>query len=97
MATVVGDAKARVEVNLTNALNSLAAAEEGRLRSEAEIPCLEAEFARVEAEWTLLLLEPKASKREVSSFHAQASKDWEDMVEDYQGSLDLIFAYGYGC
>ena len=32
-----------------------------------------------------------------SSLHARASKDREDMVEDYQGSLDLIFAYGYGC
>ena len=25
------------------------------------------------------------------------SKDKEDMAEDYHGSLDLIFAYGYGC
>ena len=43
------------------------------------------------------MLELEASKREVSSLHAQASKDREDMVEDYHGSLDLIFSYGYGC
>ena len=71
--------------------------EEGGHRSEAEITHLEADFACVEAERTSLLLELEASKREVSSLHARASKDKEDMVEDYQGSLDLIFAYGYGC
>ena len=38
----------------------------------------------------------KASKCEVSSLYARARKDREDMVEDYQGSLDLIFSYGYG-
>ena len=37
------------------------------------------------------------SKGEVSSLHARADKDREDMVKDYQGSLELIFAYGYGC
>ena len=44
-----------------------------------------------------LLLELEASKGEVSSLHARVSKDKEDMVKDYQGSLELIFAYGYGC
>ena len=44
-----------------------------------------------------LFLELEESKREVSSLHARVSKDREDMVEDYQGSLDLIFAYCYGC
>ena len=34
---------------------------------------------------------------EVSSLHTRASKDKEDMAEDYRGLLDLIFAYGYGC
>ena len=41
MDASVGDAKARVEVDLTKALNSLAAEEEGRRRSEAEIARLE--------------------------------------------------------
>ena len=36
VAALAGDAKARAEVNLTTALNSLAAAEEGVRRSEAE-------------------------------------------------------------
>ena len=45
----------------------------------------------------LLFLELKASKLEVSSLYARARKDREDMVEDYQRSLDLIFSYGYGC
>ena len=59
VATAVGEAKVGVEVDLTKALNSLAATEEGGRRSEAEINCLEAELAHVEV-----------SKREVSSFHA---------------------------
>ena len=42
VATAAGDAKARVEVNLTKALTTLAATEEVRLRSEAEIAHLEA-------------------------------------------------------
>ena len=86
-----------MEVNLTKALNSLAAAEEGRHRSEAEITRLEAELARVEAERESLLLKLEASKHEVSSLHAQANKDREYIVEDYQGPLDLIFAHDYGC
>ena len=90
MATPTGDAKARVEVDLTKALNSLAVAKEGESRLEAEI-------ARVDAKRVLLLLELEASKGEVSSLHAQVGKDKEDMVKDYQGSLKLIFAYGYGC
>ena len=93
----VGDAKTMVDVDLTKALNSLAVAEEGECRSKAKITRLEAKFANMEAEQNLLLLELKASKREVSSLHARASKDMEDMAEDYHGSLDLIFAYSYRC
>ena len=37
VVAAVGDAKARVEVDLTKTLNSLAAVEEGGCRSEAEI------------------------------------------------------------
>ena len=72
VATGAGDAKGRVEADLTKALNSLGAAEEGGRRSEAEIAWLVTEFARVEAKQTSLLLELKASKGEVSSFHARA-------------------------
>ena len=93
MVVVAGDAKARVEVDLTKSLNSLAAAEEGRHKSEAKIASLEAEFTRVEAEWTSLFLELEAPKCEVSSLNARTRKDREDMVEHYQGSLDLIFSW----
>ena len=63
MVTTARDAKARVEDDLTKALNALAAAEEGGRRSETEIASLEAKQAS-------LLLELEASKGEVSSFHA---------------------------
>ena len=36
MVALAGDAKARAEVNLTTALNSLATTEEGGRKSEAE-------------------------------------------------------------
>ena len=97
VAEVAGDAKARVEVDLTMALNSLEATKEGRRRLEGEITRLEAELAHVEAKLESLLLELEASKCEVSSLHARASKDREDMSEDYHGSMDLIFVYDYGC
>ena len=83
MATSARDAKARVEVDLSKALDSLAAVEEGGRRSEAKIARLETELAHVEAKQTSLLLELEASKGEVSSLHARASKDREDMVKDY--------------
>ena len=97
IVTAAGDAKVRVEVDLTKALTSLEAVEEGGRRLEDEITRLEVEFAPVEVEWESLLLELEASKCEVSSLHARASKVREDMVEDYHGSLDLIFAYDYRC
>ena len=74
VATSTGDAKARVEVDLTKALNSFAATEEDRRRSEAVITRLEAELTRVEAKRASLLLELEASKGEVSSFHVRARK-----------------------
>ena len=47
MVAAVGVAKVKVKVNLTKALNSLAAAEEGGCKSKVEITRLEAEFARI--------------------------------------------------
>ena len=94
--TSAGDAKVRVEVDLTKALNSLAGVEEGGHKSEVVIACLKDELANVEAERASLLLELKASKGEVSFLHACAEKDSEDMVKDYQGSLEVSFAYSYG-
>ena len=65
MVASVRDAKAKVEVDLTKALNTLAAAEEGGCRSKAEL-------ARIEAERASLLLELEVSKGEVSSLYAKA-------------------------
>ena len=81
------DAKARVEADLTKALNSLAATEEGEIRSKGVIVRLEAVFICVDAERASLFLELEASKGEMSSLHAHAEKDREDKVKDYQGSL----------
>ena len=52
MAKTAGDAKARVEVDLTKALNSLTATNKGGCRSEAEIARLEAELSHVEAKFS---------------------------------------------
>ena len=90
VAIAARNAKARVEDDLTKALNALVAIEEGERKSEAEI-------SRLEAKRMSLLLKIKASKGEVSSLHAQAGKDKEGMKEDYKKALELIFAYGYGC
>ena len=70
MAASSGDAKARVEVDLTTTLNSLAVLEEGRHRSEAKVTRLEVELARLEIERAPLLLELEESKGEVSSLHS---------------------------
>ena len=89
-AVVVGEAKARVEDDLTRAQDALEPAEEGGHRLEAEV-------AHLEVVQTSLLLELEATKDEVSSLHSQAGKDKEAMEEDYHKALEQIFAYGYGC
>ena len=89
-AVVVGDAKARVEDDLTRVLDALSTVEEDGRRLEAEV-------TRLAVEQTSLLLELEASKDEVSSLHSQVGKDKEAMEEDYQKALKLIFFYGYGC
>ena len=75
VATTSGDAKARVEDDLTEVLDALATAKEDGHKSEAEI-------ARLAVERTSLLLELKASKYQVSSLHSQAGKDKEAIEED---------------
>ena len=83
-AVVAGDAKAMAEDDLTRAQDALAAMEEDKHRSEAEI-------FRLAVERTSLLLELETSKDEVSSLHSQAGKDKEAMIEDYQKALEHIF------
>ena len=90
VTAAAGDAKARVEDDLTRVLDTLVAAEEDGCRLEAEI-------ARLAVERTSLLLELEESKDEVSSLLSQASKDKEALEEDYQKALELIFSYGYEC
>ena len=75
---------------MTRARDALAATEEDRRRLEAEV-------ARLAIKRTWLLLELEASKDEVSSLHSQVGKDKEAMEEDYQKSLEHMFAHGYGC
>ena len=58
---------------------------------------VEARTARLEVEWTSLLLELRAAKDEVSSLHSQAGRDKEAMEEECQKALEVIFAYGYSC
>ena len=81
---------ARVEEDLVRVQEALAAAEEGRCKVEAIT-------TRLEVEWTSLLLELRAAKDEVSSFHSQAGRDKEAMEEEYQKALEVIFANGYKC
>ena len=69
---------------------ALAVLKEARCRVEAEV-------VHLEVERTFLLLEIEAAKDEVSSLKSQANKDKEAMEEDYQKTLELIFAYGYEC
>ena len=65
-------------------------AEETRRKAEAGA-------AGLEVERTSLLLDIGAAKNEVSYLQSQAGQDKEAMEKDYQNSLELIFAYGYGC
>ena len=62
--------------------------EEARRKAKAEV-------ARLEVERPSLLLEIGTAKDLVSSLNSYAAKDKEAMEEDYQKSLELIFAYDY--
>ena len=82
--------KALAEDKLARVQDALAVVEEARRKVEADA-------ALLEVERTSLLLEIGVAKDEVSSLYSQAGKDKEAMEEDYHKTLDLIFAYGYGC
>ena len=75
-AVAVGEAKAREKDDLTRVQDALAAMDEDGCGLEAEV-------THLTVERTSLLLELEASRDEVSSFHSQAGKDKEAMVEDY--------------
>ena len=57
----------------------------------------ESEVARLEVDWTSLLLELGTVKDEVSSLQSQAGRDKEAMEEEYHKALEVIFAYEYEC
>ena len=58
---------------------------------------VEAKTAFLEVERTLILLEIRAARDEVSSLHSHVGRDKEALEEDYHKALELIFAYGYEC
>ena len=73
---VAGEAKARVEDDLTRVRDALAAVEEDGHGLEAEVTCLTVKRMT-------LLRELEASRDEVFALHYQVGKDKEAMVEDY--------------
>ena len=52
---------------------------------------------RLEVELTSLLLELRETKDEVSSLHYQEGMNKDAMEEEYQKTLEVIFAYGNEC
>ena len=68
----------------------MAALEEARWKAEDEANHLANEQVS-------LLLEPGASKDELSAYRAEASKEKKAMEEAFDVGFDVIFNYGYGC
>ena len=88
MAVVTtGNAKARAEDNLVRVQDALVITKEARLKAGAEV-------ARLEVEWTSLMLEIRVTKDEMSYLHSHAGKGKAIMEKDYQKALELIFSYG---
>ena len=86
-----------MEGDLARVKDSLVAAEEARVVVEEARRKAKSEVARLEVDWTSLLLELGTVKHEVSSLQSQVSQDREAMEKEYQKALDVIFSYGYGC
>ena len=85
-----GNSRARLEFELARVKNSLATAEEARLKADDEI-------SRLIDERVSLLLELGTCKEEISVIWAEALRENEALREAYEGGLDVIFNYGYGC
>ena len=86
----VGNAKARVEFELVRVQSALAAVDEARRKAKDEIN-------RLTNERISLLLELGTCKDEISAIRAEALRENEALREAYEGGLDVIFNYGYGC
>ena len=68
----------------------LAVVEEARQKADDEVSYLTDEKVS-------LILELGTCKDEISSIRAEALKENEALREAYEGGLDVIFNYGYGC
>ena len=86
-----------MEGDLPRDKDALTATEEARVVAKEAMHKAKSEAARLEVDWTSLLLELGTVKVEVSSLLSQAGKGKETMEEEYQKALDVIFAYGYEC
>ena len=93
----MGDTKEKLEGDLARVKDALAAVEEARVVAVEARRKAESEVARLEVDWTSLLLELGTVKDEVSSLQSQAGRDKEAMEEEYHKSLEVVFAYEYGC
>ena len=89
-ADAAGNAKARVESKLARVQNALAVAKEPRRKADDEV-------SRLTDERVSLLLELGACKDEIYAIWAKAFRENEALREAYEGGLDVIFNYGYGC
>ena len=92
-----GEAKAWVDEDQVRVQGALAVTEEAKAvvveaRRKAEVKA-----TRLEVDWMSLLLDLGMTKDEVSSLQSQANKDKEAMEEEYQKTLEVIFAYDYKC
>ena len=84
------DARRKVEYELDKVHQALAASREAWQKAEEEAN-------RLANERVSLLLELGASKDELSTFRAEASKEKKALEEEFDAGFDVIFNYGYGC
>ena len=110
-AKATGSARVQVESELARVQHALAASEEARQKGESKLIGVqhalaaseearrkaEDEASRLADERVSLLLKLGASKDELSTFWAEASKEKKAMEEAFNAGFDVVFNYGYGC
>ena len=98
-------------MELTRVQCSLTTLEGGQLKAESELDYVrqalaatkeafrkaEEEICQLTDERLSLIMEVGASKEELAAFQAKATAEMEAMEEEFDGSSDVIFNYGYGC
>ena len=55
------------------------------------------EVSHLTEERVSLLIELRASKEELSTFHAEVTKERKALEVEYDAGFEAIFNYGYGC